>query len=152
MTLRPLVGVGAIVVHEDAILLVRRGKPPHSGLWAIPGGRLRYGETLASGAEREIREETGVRIRGGEVIYTTEYIEEGVGGDDGYHYVIVDVAGEYIDGAPRGDDDALEASWIRFDQLPTLPLNPTTHRALGILFPGQLPADWLSRAPRAAAG
>jgi ADP-ribose pyrophosphatase len=53
----PQVGVGAVVVHQGRVLLVQRGRPPGEGLWAIPGGRQRLGETLQQAAEREIREE-----------------------------------------------------------------------------------------------
>ena len=56
----PCVGVGAIVVHEGRILLVKRAAEPGRGLWAIPGGRLKLGETLKECARREILEETGV--------------------------------------------------------------------------------------------
>ena len=60
----PRVGVGAIVVHEGRILLVKRAGEPGRGLWAIPGGRLKPGETLKECAAREILEETGVTIGG----------------------------------------------------------------------------------------
>ena len=58
----PLVAVGAIVVRDDQVLLVRRGQPPSEGLWAIPGGRMELGETLQEAAEREIKEETGLTV------------------------------------------------------------------------------------------
>ena len=70
----PVVGVGAIVVHDGAVLLVKRGKPPHKGEWAIPGGRLQWGESLQQGAEREILEETGSTIKAGELLYHFEHI------------------------------------------------------------------------------
>ena len=62
---QPRVGVGAVVLREGRVLLVRRGVAPAWGLWAIPGGGLRIGETLQEGAEREILEETGIVIRAG---------------------------------------------------------------------------------------
>ncbi|MDH3355103.1 MAG: NUDIX domain-containing protein, partial [Chromatiales bacterium] len=70
----PVVGVGAIVIHEGAVLLVKRGKAPHKGEWAIPGGKLKWGETLQQGAEREILEETGIAIEAGELLYHFEHI------------------------------------------------------------------------------
>ena len=59
----PQVAVGAVVVKEGKILLVKRKKPPSKGQWAIPGGSVKLGETLKEATEREIREETGLRIK-----------------------------------------------------------------------------------------
>ena len=55
----PLVGVGAIIVEGERVLLVKRGNAPLMGHWSIPGGVLELGETLRHGAVREAREETG---------------------------------------------------------------------------------------------
>ena len=66
----PRVGVGAVVLREGRVLLVRRGAAPANGLWAIPGGALELGETLQEGAEREILEETGILIRAGDPVFT----------------------------------------------------------------------------------
>jgi len=60
---RPSVTVDIVVVTREAqprVLLIRRKKEPFAGAWAIPGGFVDPGETLAAAAERELREETGV--------------------------------------------------------------------------------------------
>ena len=57
---KPRVGVGAITVKDEKVLLVKRGVEPSKGLWAIPGGTLELGETLQECAAREILEETGI--------------------------------------------------------------------------------------------
>jgi len=69
----PRVGVGAIVVKEGRILLVKRAAEPSRGLWAIPGGSLELGETLREGAEREILEETGLVVAAKHPVYTVYY-------------------------------------------------------------------------------
>ena len=70
---KPQVAVGAIVINDGRVLLVKRSQPPSKGLWAIPGGRVELGETLKQAAEREIIEETGLTIRAGDPVYTFSY-------------------------------------------------------------------------------
>lgn len=134
----PVVGVGAIVRHGDTILLVERGTPPNARQWAIPGGKLKLGETLQQGAEREILEETGITIIAGPVIYTFEHITRDLQGAVEYHYVVLDLAGEYRSGEPLAGDDAREARWVRFDEMAFLPVNATTLQALQQLFPTEM--------------
>src|SRR5712692_5266268 len=57
---RPIVGVLAVVMRGDRVLVVRRANPPMTGRWGFPGGVLELGETVAEGAMRELLEETGV--------------------------------------------------------------------------------------------
>lgn len=131
----PRLGVGAIVRHQDAVLLVKRAKPPYAGEWAIPGGKVAAGETLAEAAEREIREETGVTVRAGELAYHFEYIERDELGALRYHYVVLDYYADYLAGEPNAADDALEARWVALDALDALRLNPITLKALRHCYP-----------------
>ena len=126
---RPVVGVGAVVIRDGEILLVKRGVAPSKGLWAIPGGSLELGETLQQAAEREIFEETGVTIRAREPIYAFDFFER----KDGrirFHFVIVDVAADYISGDAKGADDALDARWLAPADLDHLPVSQNTIRLL----------------------
>ncbi|HOI72761.1 MAG TPA: NUDIX hydrolase [Syntrophales bacterium] len=127
---RPRVGVGAIVIHEGRVLLVERGIDPSRGLWAIPGGSLELGETIQAGAEREILEETGIVIRAGEPVYTFDFFERDAEGRIRFHYVIVDVIGEYVSGRVQGADDAADARWLSPEDLAALPVSRNTLRAL----------------------
>lgn len=131
----PVLGVGAVVRRGDAVLLVKRGKAPYRGEWAIPGGRVHVGESLKQAAEREILEETGVFIEAGEVVYTFEYIER-QGSEVAHHFVVLDLAGRYLSGEPKAGDDAQEAAWILLSELERLPVNATTREALTKLFGG----------------
>jgi ADP-ribose pyrophosphatase len=130
----PVLGTGAIVRRDDAVLLVRRANPPYAGEWAIPGGRVQLGETLKAAAEREILEETGVRIRAGDPAYTFEYIERDTERVL-YHYVVVDLFGTFVEGEPKAGDDAAEAAWVALNEMDALPVNAETRRALATVFP-----------------
>jgi len=109
---RPRVAVGAVVFKDQRVLLVRRGRAPAEGLWAIPGGSMELGETLQAAAEREIFEETGITIRAGEPVFTFDVIERDDDGRIRFHYVIVDMSADYIDGTLQPGDDAVEARWV----------------------------------------
>lgn len=123
---RPLVAVGAIVVKDERVLLVKRSKPPGEGLWAIPGGRVELGETLQQAAEREIMEETGLTIQAKDPVYTFEVIERDAAGKPRFHYVILDLIAEYVEGELSASDDASEARWVSSRELERLPVSQTT--------------------------
>ena len=122
----PRVAVGAVVIKDDAILLVKRGMPPGKDLWAIPGGGLQLGETLERAAEREIMEETGVIIRARNPIYTFDFIERDDEDRIRFHYVIIDILADYIAGTPHGADDAADARWFTVKDLQTIPISQKT--------------------------
>ena len=128
--LRPQIAVGAVVIRENEILLVKRGHPPGEGLWAIPGGRVELGETLQEAAEREIREETGVVIRAKEPVYAFDVIECDARKCIRFHYVIVDLLADYISGEPNPGSDACDARWIAHPELDELPLSTNTRKFL----------------------
>ena len=125
----PRAAVGAVVFHKTRVLLVRRGKPPAEGVWAIPGGSVMLGETLQAAAEREIYEETGIRILAGDPVLAFDVVKT-ENGRVRFHYVIVDLSANYIDGEPKPGDDALEARWVSGHDLERLRVNPATRRLL----------------------
>ncbi len=130
----PLLAVGAVVIHQGRVLLVRRLRPPGEGQWAIPGGKVDLGENLAQAAEREILEETGLTIAAGEPVYTFEVIDRDDAGRVRYHYVIIDLAAEYRGGKLRAGDDAGDARWVAPEELPALGVYPRTRELLEKLF------------------
>jgi ADP-ribose pyrophosphatase YjhB (NUDIX family) len=113
---RPEVAVGAVAVDDGRLLLVRRGSPPQSGRWSLPGGRVERGETLAQALEREMREETGLTTRCGRFLGWVERI-----GPD-HHFVILDFAVEVSGGTLHAGEDASDVAWVARNEVVRLPL------------------------------
>ncbi|MEE9536098.1 MAG: NUDIX hydrolase [Desulfobacterales bacterium] len=130
----PRVAVGAVVFKDERVLLVRRGQPPSEDLWAIPGGSVEIGETLQEAAEREILEETGITVRAGEPVYTFDVIDRDSAGKIRFHYVIVDLAADYVTGEPKAGDDAAEARWVTAQEIDALQVSPPTLKLLKTKF------------------
>lgn len=122
--------MGAVVIRDHEILLVKRKNPPSKGQWAIPGGRIQLGETLQKAAERETVEETGIIIQATDPIYTFDMIVQDHDDTVTYHYVIVDLAADYIGGALTHGDDASDAAWFTAHELKPLNVNTTTLKLL----------------------
>jgi 8-oxo-dGTP diphosphatase len=107
MSSKPEVCVGAIVVRDGDLLLVRRGRGAAVGAWSIPGGRVEAGETLATAVERELVEETGLEGRCGAFVGWVERISSD------HHFVILDFLVEVSGGgAATAGDDAAEVRWV----------------------------------------
>jgi ADP-ribose pyrophosphatase len=115
----PRVAVGAVVFHNDKVLLVLRGQAPAKGMWAIPGGSVELGETLQAAAEREVMEETGLRVKAGEVVYLFDAIQRDASGAVKYHYVILDLLAEALnpDQPLHPSDDVTDAGWFTLNEL-----------------------------------
>lgn len=116
----PLVGVAGVVIKDGCVLMIQRGREPGRGRWSIPGGRLNLGERVREGAEREVFEECGVRIRAGDVLGVDDLIQRDDDGRVRYHYVLIDLTAEYLSGHPQPSSDAMAACWMPFDELPAL--------------------------------
>ncbi len=109
---RPETSVGAVVVRDGRILLIRRGRGPAQGQWSVPGGRVEFGETLQEAVIREVAEETGLDVICGEFIGLVERMS------DDYHYVILDFWADAVsDGPLTAGDDAAEATWVDLSDL-----------------------------------
>lgn len=126
---RPVVGVGAVIVKGDKIVLIQRRKPPKQGDWSLPGGGVELGETTKQAVTREIREETGLRVTIGSLLDAVDYIETD---DKGvrFHYVLIDYLASYKSGNLKSGSDAADARWFSFGQALALPLWSETKRVI----------------------
>lgn len=127
---RPLVGVGAVVLDGDRVLLVKRGRPPGLGRWSLPGGAQHLGETVHEAAHREVREETGVDIDILDLVEVLDSIERDETGRVLYHYTLIDFLALWRSGTPQAGDDAAEAAWFEIDRIQELGLWPATQRII----------------------
>ena len=123
---RPLVGVGAIILQRDRILMVERGKEPLKGWWSLPGGALESGERLQESVRREIREETGLEIRPLGVFEIFERIMRDAAGVPEYHFVVIDYMCRITGGALRAGDDVARVEWVRRRDLSKLQITEGT--------------------------
>ena len=107
----PAPTVDVIIEMSGGIVLVKRRFPPPG--WALPGGFVEYGETLAAAAVREAREETGLDVTLTELF--NAYSDPAR--DPRQHTIAVVFLGQ-ADGRPVGGDDAAEADVFAVDDLP----------------------------------
>jgi 8-oxo-dGTP diphosphatase len=120
---RPICGVGAAILDDGRLLLVKRGKPPNEGLWAVPGGKVTWGETMPDAVRREIKEETSLDINVGGVVWVGESI--GPGEPAEWHYCLVDFDAVVIAGQARAATDAADLGWFTLVEARKLPLTST---------------------------
>jgi ADP-ribose pyrophosphatase YjhB (NUDIX family) len=128
----PLVGVGAVVVEDGRVLLVRRGSQPLKGHWTLPGGMLEVGETLAAGVVREVREETSLDVELIELVDLLDRIHR-EGDRVRYHYVIADYLCRVTGGQLRAASDADAVRWVErseWNSHSALVLDPITVRVI----------------------
>lgn len=130
----PLVGVGAIIIDDGRVLLVKRGHPPLAGEWSIPGGALEVGETVREGAVREAREETGLTVEPAELLGVYDRVLRDGDGRVLYHYVLVDFLCRRVAGEPRPAGDADEARWFTQEEAGKLPLAKDTAEVIRLAF------------------
>ena len=121
----PLIGVGAIIIENGRVLLVKRGHPPLAGEWSIPGGVLEVGELLREAAIREAKEETGLTVEPGEILGVFDRLIR-TGDRVQYHYVLIDFLCRRVGGELKPGSDADEVGWFTAEEIAGLNLAPDT--------------------------
>ena len=113
----PRVGVGAVVLDGDRVLLVQRGGATLAGKWSIPGGLVELGETTAEAARREVAEECGLQIELVDVAGVLDRVVRDAEGRVRYHWVLVDYLAIARGGTLCAGDDAADARWVPISEV-----------------------------------
>ncbi len=118
--LRPIVGVGAIIIENENVLIVRRGQPPKMGAWSIPGGGVHLGEDLEEACMREVKEETGLDVE----ILSEGRVLNRITRDEWkriqFHYVLIDFVCRPVGGTLQAASDISEARWVPLSEVSSL--------------------------------
>ncbi len=129
---RPIVGIGIIVLKAESVLLVRRGKPPNIGSWTLPGGAQEVGETVEEAARRELLEETGLTVGPLHFAAHVDNIRRDPEGRVQFHYTILDFAARWLAGDAVAATDVTEAAWVKLDRLEEYQLWSEAYRVIEI--------------------
>ena len=122
----PLVGVGAIIIEDARVVLVKRAHPPLQAEWSIPGGVLEVGELVREAAIREAREETGLTVEPSELLGVYDRVLRNAEQRVQYHYVLIDILCRRVAGELAAASDAAEVRWFTREELPALRLAEDT--------------------------
>jgi 8-oxo-dGTP diphosphatase len=113
----PLIGVGAIIIEKDRVVLVKRAHPPLQAEWSIPGGVLEVGELVREAAVREAREETALTVEPVELLGVYDRILRNAEQRVQYHYVLIDFLCRRVAGELAASSDAADVQWFTREEL-----------------------------------
>ena len=127
---RPFVGVGAIVVREGRVLLVKRAQEPLKGQWSLPGGLVELGETLHTAIAREVHEETGLTVAVEQLVEGVDRIYRDEQGRVQYHYCLFDYLCAAHSGEARAASDISAVAWAGLEELPAYGIAENTAQVI----------------------
>ena len=126
--LSPVVAVGAVILKNNKVLLIKRGEEPYKGFWSIPGGKVKFGERIKDALKREVKEETGLDIEIEKLIYILKMMVKNKKGEVLFDYLILDFLTRAIGGEIKASSDAAEIRWISLKKIDSYNLVPTERR------------------------
>ena len=130
----PIVGVGALIVEDGRVLLVKRGHPPLKGEWSVPGGAVEIGETLREAAAREACEETSLTVQVMDLLGVYDRVLRDLEGRTLYHYVLIDFLCQRVQGEALAAGDAEQVRWYTPEEAANLPLAEDTAEVIRLAF------------------
>jgi 8-oxo-dGTP diphosphatase len=122
----PLIGVGAVIIEDERVVLVKRAHPPLQDMWSIPGGVLEVGELVREAAVREAREETGLMVEPIELLGVYDRVLRNPEQRVQYHYVLIDFLCRRAAGDLAAASDAAEVRWFTREEISELNLAEDT--------------------------
>ncbi len=122
---QPIVGVGAIIIHDGKMLIVKRGSDPGKGKWSVPGGLVELGETVKEAVEREVLEECNLKVEASHLIDIVDDIIRDKNGRIKYHFIILDFFAKLRGGKLKPNSEIIEAKWVPIDEVEKYDLTNT---------------------------
>lgn len=122
---QPIVGVGAIIIHDGKMLIVKRGSDPGKGKWSVPGGLVELGETVKEAVEREVLEECNLKVEASHLIDIVDNIIRDKNGRIKYHFIILDFFAKLRGGKLKPNSEVIEAKWVPIDEVEKYDLTNT---------------------------
>jgi len=126
--MRPFVGIGAVIIHDKKILLIKRASEPGKGKWSIPGGLIELGETIDETVTREVKEESNLDVEVYRLVDVVDNITRDEKGKIKYHYVILDFLTKLKNkdvSKLKPAEDAVDARWVPFEEVEKYDLTKT---------------------------
>ena len=122
---KPIIGIGAVIICNGKILLVKRGSEPGKNKWSIPGGLVELGETVQETTVREVKEETNLDVQVRSLIDVVDNLELDEKGRLHYHFVILDFLVHLKRGSLRAGSDVLNVRWVPLSDVEEYDLTKT---------------------------
>jgi 8-oxo-dGTP diphosphatase len=119
---QPVVGVGAVILKDGSIALIKRANEPSRGKWTIPGGLVELAESPEVAVVREAQEETGLTVENPRLIDVVSNVDLDEQGKVKYHYIIIDYLVHVTAGTAAAASDAMELRWVPFHEVENLNL------------------------------
>lgn len=129
---RPMVGAGVLAIENGKVLLIKRGNEPNKGLWSIPGGMVRLGESPEEAAIREFKEETGLDAVIENLLGVFNVVVRDDHGRIKYHYVVIDYLGKVVGGTLSPGSDVMDAKWFKIEELSEINTSVTVNKAVSL--------------------
>ena len=109
---RPFLAVSAAIFRAGQVLLVKRARPPVTGVYTLPGGVVELGETLAEAVKREVMEETSLTVAPIALAGHRDVVVRDAGGRIHRHFVVVPFAARWVAGEFTPSEELAEGFWV----------------------------------------